>query len=56
MAKKKMCCDTCGKEVDQLRRDVLDASYNAFNRPPRLDCQTCYMDKHMRRGDAPNAA
>ena len=56
MAKKKMLCDTCGKEVDQLRRDVLDAGYNAFNRPPLWNCQTCYMYKRMRRGDKLNAA
>jgi hypothetical protein len=56
MAKKKMLCDTCGREVDQLRRDVLDASYNAFNKPPLWNCQTCYLDKHTRRGDRPKAA
>ena len=56
MAQKNMRCDTCGKEVDQLRRDVLDAGYNAFNRPPLWNCQTCYMGKRMRRGDTPNAA
>ena len=42
MAKKKMRCDTCGREVDQLRRDVLDDSYNAFNKPPLWNCETCY--------------
>ena len=51
MVKKKMCCDTCGREVDQLRRDVLDASYNAFNKPLLWNCQKCYLDKRTRRGD-----
>ena len=51
MVKKKMRCDTCGREVDQLRRDVLDASYNAFNKPLLSNCQKCYLDKRTRRGD-----
>lgn len=50
MVKKKMRCDTCGREVDQLRRDVLDASYNAFNKPLLWNCQKCYLDKRTRRG------
>ena len=56
MAKKKMLCDTCGREVDQLRRDLLDASYNAFNKQPLWNCQRCYKDKRERRSDTPNAA
>ena len=56
MAKKKTLCDTCGREVDQLRRDLLDASYNAFNKPPLWNCQMCYTDKRARRSDTPNAA
>ena len=56
MAKKKMRCDTCGRDVDQLRRDVLDDSYNAFNKPPLWNCETCYADKRARRGDTPNAS
>ncbi len=50
MAKKKMRCDTCGTEVDHLRRDVLDDRYNAFNKPPLWNCEACYEEKRMRRG------
>jgi uncharacterized protein with PIN domain len=55
MAKKKMRCDTCGQEVDQLRRDVLDKSYNAFNKPPLWNCETCYNAKRTRRDESKRA-
>jgi len=56
MAKKKMRCDTCGREVNQLRRDVLDAGYNAFNKPLLWNCPKCYLDKRTRRGDTSKVA
>ncbi|MFT5087151.1 MAG: hypothetical protein ACI906_002182 [Candidatus Latescibacterota bacterium] len=47
--KKKMHCDTCGKEVDHLRRDVIDAQYNALNKPPLWNCTQCYEEKRAGR-------
>jgi hypothetical protein len=29
-----MNCDTCGKKVSELRRDVIEVAYNALNKPP----------------------
>ena len=54
-AKKKLVCDTCGREVDQLRRDVVDEDYNALTKPPLWNCSQCYAQKRARRqgdGDA----
>ncbi len=50
-AKKKLVCDTCGQEVDQLRRDVVDEDYNAITRPPLWNCERCYEQKRARRRD-----
>jgi uncharacterized protein with PIN domain len=49
MMKKKMRCDTCGKEVDNLLRDVLDAGYNALNKKPLWNCAECYEEKRASR-------
>lgn len=46
---KKMRCDTCGAEVDSLRRDVVDANYNALNKPALWNCDACYERKRARR-------
>ena len=54
-AKKKLVCDTCGREVDQLRRDVLDEDYNAITRPPLWNCEQCYEQKRARRRDGGGA-
>ena len=52
MAKSKaLICDTCGKEVDHLRRDVVDAGYNALTKPPMWNCEDCYQGKRARRLD-----
>ena len=47
--KKKMRCDTCGAEAENLRRDVLDDTYNALNKPPLWNCEKCYEDKRRNR-------
>ena len=47
--RKKLVCDTCGKEVDHLRRDVVDTGYNAFNKPPLWNCDACYQKKRAQR-------
>ena len=49
MERKKLVCDTCGKEVDHLRRDVVDTGYNAFNKPPLWNCDACYQKKRAQR-------
>jgi hypothetical protein len=45
MAKKILVCDTCGKEAEQLRRDVVDTGYNAINKAPMWNCEACYSAK-----------
>lgn len=49
MEKRKLYCDTCGKETDQLRRDVLDRDYNALMKPPLWNCEACYQKKRTER-------
>ena len=44
---KKLRCDTCGVQVDNLRRDVVDADYNALNKPAMWNCDKC--EKRTRR-------
>jgi uncharacterized protein with PIN domain len=48
-ARRKLVCDTCGREVDQVRRDVVDGEYNAITKPPLWNCETCYAQKRTRR-------
>lgn len=47
--KKRLICDTCGKEVDHLRRDVVDVNYNALTKPPMWNCDSCYQAKRRQR-------
>ena len=49
MVKKKLVCDTCGREADSLRRDVVDEGYNALTRPPVWNCEDCYREKRAKR-------
>jgi hypothetical protein len=44
-----LVCDTCGKQVAQLRRDVVDADYNALSKPPLWNCDECYEAKRQSR-------
>ncbi|MBT3343350.1 MAG: hypothetical protein HN712_08725 [Gemmatimonadetes bacterium] len=44
-----LVCDTCGTQVDQLRRDVVDEDYNALTKPPLWNCDTCYEAKRAQR-------
>lgn len=53
MTPKKFRCDTCGKETDQLRRDVVDQGYNALNKTPLWNCETCYEKKRAQRQEPP---
>jgi hypothetical protein len=50
---KKLTCETCGKEVEYLRRDVLDAGYNALAKPPTWNCDECYERKRRQRQEQP---
>jgi hypothetical protein len=47
--KKPLVCDTCGKKVEHLRRDVVDEGYNALSKPPMWNCDLCYEEKRSRR-------
>ena len=49
MAARKLVCDTCGKETDHLRRDVVDSGYNALNKAPLWNCESCYDAKRRKR-------
>ncbi len=44
-----LACDTCGKQVEQLRRDVVDEDYNALTKPPLWNCDECYEKKRAQR-------
>ncbi len=47
--REKLNCDTCGKEAEQLRRDVVDEDYNALTKPPLWNCDSCYEEKRSQR-------
>ena len=47
--KKKLRCDTCGKETEHLHRDVLDGEYNALMKPALWNCEECYNKKRAER-------
>lgn len=47
--KKPLVCDTCGKQAEHLRRDVVDEGYNALSKPPMWNCDLCYEEKRRRR-------
>lgn len=47
--RKKLICDTCGREVEYLRRDVVDVGYNALTKPPLWNCEECYQKKRAQR-------
>ena len=49
ITKNEMSCDTCGKKVSELFRDVIDVSYNALNKPPLWNCIGCYEEKRVKR-------
>ena len=42
-------CDTCGRRVNTVRRDVVDHDYNALSKPPLWNCDECYQGKRQRR-------
>ena len=64
MMSEKLHCESCGSEVDNLRRDMVDADYNALNEPVEpvpWDCNRCYEEKrtqrqHKRRGSVSESA
>ena len=47
--KKRLFCDTCGKETEHLHRDVLDTDYNAILKPAMWNCESCYRNKRALR-------
>jgi hypothetical protein len=44
-----LVCETCGKHTDHVRRDVLDANYNALGKTPFWNCDECYQAKRQAR-------
>jgi hypothetical protein len=48
-AQHRFTCDTCGRETPHLRRDVLDAQYNALGSTPLWNCYECYGRKRSDR-------
>lgn len=56
MEREKLVCDTCNEQVDHLRRDVVDIGYNALNKPPLWNCETCYQEKRRRRAQEREAS
>ena len=51
--REKLKCDTCGKEAEQLRRDVVDEDYNALPKPPLWNCDSWYEEKRSQRQQCP---
>ena len=52
---RKLACDTCGKQVGHLRRDVVDAGYNAIAKPALWNCEECCARKRAQRVGARGA-
>ena len=52
MSKEQLVCDTCGREAENLRRDVVDVGYNALSRPPMWNCDECYEQKRRARTES----
>ena len=42
-------CDTCGRRVNTVRRDVVDRDYNALSKAPLWNCEACYQRKRQGR-------
>ena len=42
-------CETCGRKTDRVRRDILDAGYDALGKTPLWNCEECYQEKHRVR-------
>jgi len=40
-----MRCDTCGKEVKEVRRVLVDAGYDRTLAKPLYNCPECYAKK-----------
>ena len=45
----KQLCETCGKEVTLVRRDVVDEDYDALTKLPLWNCEECYEKKRQKR-------
>jgi len=41
-------CDTCGKEVDEVRRIVIRKNYDRSRALPRYNCNECFEKKRTR--------
>ena len=40
-----MKCDTCGKDVPEVRRVVVDSNYDRLLAKPLYNCPACYEKK-----------
>lgn len=44
-----MRCDTCGKEVSNVRRVIVDAGYDRVLAKPLYNCPECYEKKEREK-------
>ncbi len=42
-----MKCDTCGKDVKEVKRVVVDAGYDRTLAKPLYNCTDCYQKKEL---------
>jgi uncharacterized Zn finger protein len=42
-------CDTCGKEVREVARVVIDSGYNRTLNKPIYNCPECFQKKEQQR-------
>lgn len=51
-----MKCDTCQKEVREVRRVVVDLSYDRTLARPLYNCPECYQKKELEKKNKPPKA
>lgn len=44
-----MKCDTCQKEVQEVRRVIVDLSYDRTLAKPLYNCPKCYQKKELKK-------
>lgn len=49
-------CDTCGRTVDRVRRDVIGSGYDALQKKPLWNCDQCYGKKRLQRFTSESAS
>ena len=51
----RMKCDTCGKEVKEVKRVVVDKGYDRALAKPLYNCPECYDKKERSKSSAKNS-